>query len=243
MCDVIFKKHWKETMKTIGLLGGMSWQSTLGYYRAINEGIKKSLGGLHSAKIAMVSVDFDPIEKLQHTGDWRATAKILSEAAKNVQAAGADFLLLCTNTMHKIAPEIETAIQIPLLHIADATAEILIKEGINSVGLLGTTFTMEQEFYKGRLTDKYKLQVLVPNENDRQVVHRVIYQELCLGTVQPDSRSEYLRIIDTLSAQGAEAVILGCTEIGMLVKQSDTNVNLLDTTAIHADKAVEIATT
>jgi aspartate racemase len=229
-------------MKTIGLLGGMSWESTLGYYRAINEGIKKTLGGLHSAKIAMYSVDFAPIEKLQHTGDWEGTAKILSEAAQRIQAAGADFLLICTNTMHKVAPQIEAAIQIPLLHIADATAEILVKGGIKSVGLLGTAFTMEQEFYKGRLINNYGLQVLVPNEDDRQIVHRIIYQELCLGKIESNSKAEYLRIIDTLAAQGAEAVILGCTEIGMLVDQTDTNVRLLDTTAIHAEKAVQYAT-
>ena len=229
-------------MKTIGLLGGMSWESTLGYYRAINEGIKKTLGGLHSAKIVMYSVDFAPIEKLQHTGDWEGTAKILSEAAQSIQAAGADFLLICTNTMHKVAPQIKAAIQIPLLHIADATAEILVNGGIKSVGLLGTAFTMEQEFYKGRLINNYGLQVLVPNEDDRQIVHRIIYQELCLGKIESNSKAEYLRIIDTLAAQGAEAVILGCTEIGMLVNQTDTDVRLLDTTAIHAEKAVEYAT-
>jgi len=229
-------------MKTIGLLGGMSWESTLEYYRAINKGIKNSLGGLHSAKIAMYSVDFEPIEQLQHAGDWEGTAKILSEAAKNIQAAGADFLLICTNTMHKVAPEVEAAIQIPLLHIADATAEILISEGFKSVGLLGTAFTMEQEFYKGRLTNNYGLKVLVPDENDRDLVHKVIYQELCLGKVESDSKAEYLRIIDGLVAKGAEAVILGCTEIGMLVNQSETTVRLLDTTAIHAEKAVEYAT-
>jgi len=229
-------------MKTIGLLGGMSWESTLGYYRAINEGVTKILGGLHSAKIIMYSVDFEPIEKLQHAGNWEGTARILSEAAQRIQAAGADFLLICTNTMHKVAPEIEAAIQIPLLHIADATAEILVNEGIKSVGLLGTAFTMEQEFYKGRLIDNYSLQVLVPNEDDIKFVHKIIYQELCLGKIESESKAEYLRIIDSLAGQGAEAVILGCTEIGMLVNQSDTNVRLLDTTAIHAEKAVEYAT-
>lgn len=228
-------------MKTIGLLGGMSWESTLGYYRLINEGIKKIHGGLHSAKIAMYSVDFDPIEKLQHAGNWQGTARILSEAAQNVQAAGADFLLICTNTMHKVAPEIEAAIQIPLLHIADATAEVLVSDGVQSVGLLGTAFTMEQDFYKGRLAKQYGLQVLVPNVRDRKIVHKVIYQELCLGKVEPDSKAEYLRIISALAAQGAEAVILGCTEIGNLVDQTDTSVRLLDTTAIHAQKAVEYA--
>lgn len=229
-------------MKTIGLLGGMSWESTLGYYKAINERVKNTQGGLHSAKIAMYSVDFEPIEQLQHAGDWKGTAKILIEAAKNVQAAGADFLLICTNTMHKVAPEIQAAVQIPLLHIADATAEVLVNEGIKSVGLLGTAFTMEQEFYKGRLSGNYGLKVFLPNEHDRKIVHKVIYQELCLGKVESASKAEYLRIIDTLSAQGAEAVILGCTEIGMLVNQTDTNVRLLDTTAIHAEKAVEYAT-
>ena len=229
-------------MKTIGLLGGMSWESTLGYYRKINEGVKNTLGGLHSAKIVMYSVDFGPIEKLQHAGDWEGTAKILSDAAKNIQAAGADFLLICTNTMHKVAPEIEAAIEIPLLHIADATAEILVKEDIKSVGLLGTAFTMEQDFYKGRLTNNYGIKVLVPNEEDREIIHKVIYQELCLGKIESDSKAEYLCIINALAAQGAEAVILGCTEIGMLVNQTDTNVRLLDTTVIHAEKAVEYAT-
>ena len=228
-------------MKTIGLLGGMSWESTLGYYRAINEGVKNVPGGLHSAKIAMYSVDFEPIEQLQHAGDWKGTARILSEAAKGIQAAGADFLLICTNTMHKVAPEIEAAIDIPLLHIADATAETLIEEGVKTVGLLGTAFSMEQDFYRGRLTNNHGLQVLVPGETDREIVHKVIYQELCLGKTEAASKAEYLRIIDALAAQGAEAVILGCTEIGMLVNQTDTSVRLLDTTAIHAAKAVEYA--
>ena len=228
-------------MKTIGLLGGMSWESTVGYYRAINEGVKNSLGGLHSAKIILNSVDFDPIEKLQHNGDWDGTAAILSEAALSIQSAGADFLLICTNTMHKVAPEIEQAIRIPVLHIADATAEVLIDNDIKTVGLLGTKFTMEQEFYKGRLTKKYGLKVIIPNDHDRRIVHNVIYQELCLGQIIENSKAEYLRIIRQLSTQGAEAVILGCTEIGMLVDQTDTGVKLLDTTAIHAAKAVEFA--
>lgn len=228
-------------MKTIGLLGGMSWESTVGYYRAINEGVKNTLGGLHSAKIVMYSVDFEPIEKLQHEGNWEDTARILSEAAQSVQSAGADFLLICTNTMHKVAPQIEKVIEIPLLHIADATAEVLLHEGIRTVGLLGTVFTMEHDFYKGRLSKKYGLNVLVPNEEDRQIVHKIIYQELCLGKIQTDSRTEYLRVIDMFANQGAEAVILGCTEIGMLVSQGDTKVKLFDTTAIHAEKAVEYA--
>jgi len=228
-------------MKTIGLLGGMSWESTLGYYKAINEGINKELGGLHSAKIVMYSVDFEPIEQLQHAGDWNGTAKILSVAAQSIQAAGADFLLICTNTMHKVAKEIGESIRIPILHIADATAEILVNHGVKKVGLLGTAFTMEQEFYKGRLLSQYNLEVLVPNEKDRQIIHKVIYQELCLGKITANSKAEYLRVIDALAAQGAEAVILGCTEIGMLVNQSDTDVKLMDTTAIHAQQAVRYA--
>lgn len=225
-------------MKTVGLLGGMSWESTVGYYRAINEGVKEQLGGLHSAKIAMYSVDFAPIETRQHAGDWDGTADILIDAALNVQSAGADFLLICTNTMHKVAPQIEAAIDIPILHIADATAEVLCDQGIKTVGLLGTGFTMEQDFYKGRLSEQYGLHVLVPDQPDREIVHRVIYDELCLGKVDPHSKAEYLRIIQQLADKGAEAVILGCTEIGMLVQQDDTDVRLLDTTAIHAQKAV-----
>ncbi|KUO39934.1 MAG: aspartate racemase [Hadesarchaea archaeon DG-33] len=228
-------------MKTIGLLGGMSWESTVGYYRAINEGVKKSLGGLHSAKIVLHSVDFEPIEELQHKGDWEGTAKILSEAALSVQAAGADFLLICTNTMHKVAPDIEKAIRIPILHIADATGEVLVNKGIKTVGLLGTAFTMEQDFYKGLLIQKYDLEVLIPDESDRKIIHDVIYKELCLGITTERSKKAYLRIIESLASQGAEAVILGCTEIGLLVKQNDTDVELYDTTAIHAAKAVEYA--
>ncbi len=228
-------------MKTIGLLGGMSWESTLGYYKAINQGVKERLGGLHSAKIALYSVDFAPIEALQHAGDWDGTAKILSDAAQKVQAAGADVLLICTNTMHKVAPEIAAAVDIPLLHIADATAGVLVSEGIKKVGLLGTAFTMEQDFYKGRLAERFGLEVLVPAPNDRALVHRIIYDELCLGKIDAESRAQYLRIIEELGANGAEAVILGCTEIGLLVNQADTSVRLLDTTAIHARQAVEFA--
>jgi aspartate racemase len=228
-------------MKTVGLLGGMSWESTADYYRAINEGVKKRLGGLHSAKIAMYSVDFAQIEHMQHEGDWEGTAKILSDAAQKVESAGADFLLICTNTMHKVSPQIEEAIDIPLLHIADATAEVLVGEGIKTVGLLGTAFTMEQDFYKGRLKQRYGLNVLTPNQEDILVVHDVIYQELCQGDVRKESKDEYLRIIESLSNQGADAVILGCTEIGMLVNQSDTNIRLFDTTEIHAESAVKYA--
>ena len=226
------------TMKTIGLIGGMSWESTVGYYRAINQGIKQALGGLHSAKVVMVSVDFDPIEKMQQAGDWQGTAALLIDAAKRVEAGGADFLLICTNTMHKVAPQIEAAIDIPLLHIADATAQNLVEDGIVNVGLLGTEFTMQQDFYKGRLAEKHKLNVLIPNAEDCKTVHDVIYQELCLGEVKASSRLEYLRIIQELAQQGAQAVILGCTEIGMLVNQSATDVKLFDTTESHAQAAV-----
>ena len=228
-------------MKTIGLLGGMSWESTLKYYRAINMGVQQALGGFHSAKIIMYSFDFEPIEKLQAKGDWPGMARELSNAAERVQEAGADFLLICTNTMHKVAPEIEAAIQIPILHIADATAEVLVHEGIKTVGLLGTAFTMEQEFYKERLANNYGLKVLVPGEEDRNIIHKVIFEELVLGKIEADSKNEYLRIIDSLADQGAEGVILGCTEIGMLVNQSDTRVRLFDTTYIHAEKAVKYA--
>ena len=228
-------------MKTIGMLGGMSWESTASYYRALNEGIKQKLGGLHSAKICMHSVDFAEIEKLQHEGDWQGTAQILCEAARSVEDGGADFLMICTNTMHKVAPEIEAVISIPLLHIADATAERLREDDIKRVGLLGTCFTMEQDFYKGRLSERYGIEVLVPDAGQRQLVHDVIYNELCLGKVQSQSRSSYLAIIDDLASQGAEGVILGCTEIALLVEQKDTGVKLYDTTAIHAQKAVEFA--
>ncbi|MBS99079.1 MAG: aspartate racemase [Oceanospirillaceae bacterium] len=228
-------------MKTIGLIGGMSWESTVGYYREINQRVKNSVGGLHSAKIVLHSVDFDPIEKLQHKGDWAGTAEILIGAAKSVEAAGADFVLICTNTMHKVAPDIERSINIPVLHIADATAEVLVKDGVKKVGLLGTAFTMEQGFYKGRLSEEYGLEVVTPGEADRKRVHEIIYNELCLGTINPESRHEYLRIVNELSKSGADAVILGCTEIGMLITQAHTDIPLYDTTAIHAAKAVEWA--
>lgn len=228
-------------MKTIGLLGGMSWESTQGYYKAINEGIKSKLGGLHSAQIAMYSVDFQPIETLQHEGNWEGTADILVDASQRIEAAGADCLLICTNTMHKVAPAIEKATSIPLIHIADATARGLVDKGLQKVGLLGTGFTMEQDFYKGRLVEKFGLDVVVPEKTDRDIVHRVIYEELCLGQIKDESNAEYVRIIAELAAQGAEAVILGCTEIGLLVKQSDTDVPLVDTTMIHAQAAVEFA--
>ena len=224
--------------KTIGLLGGMSWESTAIYYRELNEGIKAKLGGLHSARICMVSVNFEEIEKLQQIEDWNGTAVILSEAAIAIEKGGADFLLICTNTMHKVAPQIEANISIPILHIADATAQRLRKAGIKKVGLLGTRFTMEQDFYKGRLVEKYGIDVIVPNEPEREDVHSVIYNELCLGSIDQNSRERYLKIIAQLAANGAEAVILGCTEIALLVKQNHTATPLYDTTAIHAEQAV-----
>ncbi len=229
-------------MKTIGLLGGMSWESTASYYKAINEGVKQQLGGLHSAKICMYSVDFDEIEKLQHKGQWDETGIILSNAAQSIQAGGADFLLICTNTMHKVADQIDASISIPILHIADATAEKLTADGIKRVGLLGTKFTMEQDFYKKRITDKYDIEVLVPNEQEQDIVHDVIYNELCLGKINPESKTKYLTIVGHLFSAGAEAVILGCTEIALLIQQQDTDVPLYDTTEIHASAAVAIAT-
>ena len=228
-------------MKTIGMIGGMSWESTSSYYKAINEGVRDALGGLHSAKICMYSVDFAPIEKLQHDGDWEGTATILKDAARSVEAGGADFLLICTNTMHKVAPQIEEAISIPVLHIADATAEKLQEDNVKRVGLLGTRFTMEEEFYKGRLTDKFNIAVVTPDEEEREIVHNVIYSELCLGKVSDQSRQKYLEIIDSLHKKGAEAVILGCTEIALLVQQEHTDVPLYDTTEIHARSAVDQA--
>ncbi len=218
----------------------MSWESTQTYYRLINQKVREQLGGLHSAKIILYSVDFAEIETLQHEGDWEGTAKILVSAAQCVQAGGADFLLICTNTMHKVAPQIEQACPTPLLHIADATANALIKDGITSVGLLGTRFTMEQTFYRERL-EKQGISVIIPDDRERNAVHRIIYEELCKGIINPDSKAAYLDIADSLAARGAQAVILGCTEIGLLIQASDTRVALYDTTEIHADQAVKLA--
>ena len=224
-------------MKTIGLLGGMSWESTELYYRLINEETKRVLGGLHSAPIAMVSVDFHEIEQLQAREDWDASARLLSDKARQIESAGAELLLICTNTMHKVADQVAGAIGIPLLHIADATSTSVKASGIRTVGLLGKRFTMEQDFYRGRL-EKSGLEVLVPDEEDRALVNRTIYEELCLGQLKPGSRREFLRIIDALYETGAEAVIEGCTEIGLLVEQEHTDVPLFDTTRIHACQAV-----
>lgn len=227
-------------MRTIGLLGGMSWESTALYYRLINEETRRRRGGLHSAPIAMLSVDFQPIEALQHAGNWDALGDELAAAACRVEAAGAGLLVLCTNTMHRVAPAIEVAIDIPFLHIADATARAVQAAGYDRVGLLGTRFTMEQEFYTGRLAE-HGIEVLVPGEAERECVHRVIYDELCRGDIRAASRDAYLGIIEGLAARGAGAVIEGCTEIGMLVRQDDTDVPLFDTTAIHAAVAVSEA--
>ena len=223
------------------MLGGMSWESTASYYRALNEGVKQALGGLHSAKICLYSVDFDDIEKLQTGGDWQAAAVLLSHAARSVEAGGADFLIICTNTMHKVAPEIEKALSIPVLHIADATAEKLVADRVKRVGLLGTRFTMEQDFYKGRLSENFGIDVLVPDAAERGTVHKIIFSELCLGIISKRSREKYLQIINDLQERGAEAVILGCTEIALLVQQKHSSVPLYDTTEIHAAQAVKFA--
>jgi aspartate racemase len=228
-------------MKTIGLLGGMSWESTIEYYRLINQGVKLRLGGLHSAKIILNSVDFDPIEKLMTAGDWSGTASILCSAAKSVEAGGADFLLLCTNTMHKLADVIAGSITIPLVHIADAAAEVLRQQGIRKVGLLGTSFTMERPFYRQRLSSLHGLEVIIPETQERKRVHDVIFLELCHGIIADSSKEDYLKISRRLAERGAEGIILGCTEIGMLIKQEDIDITLFDTTSIHAAKAVELA--
>ncbi len=227
-------------MKTIGLLGGMSWESTQTYYRLLNENVKTALGGLHSAKVVLYSVDFAEIEALQHQGNWDETGRILSAAAQAVESAGAEVLLIGTNTMHKVAPQIEAAISIPLLHIADATAQVLLDAGIDRIGLLGTRFTMEQAFYRERLEAK-GIAVLTPNAPQRDRIHRIIYEELCQGVISERSRAEYLAVVDDLAAQGARGVILGCTEIGLLIQQAHTPVPLYDTTQIHAARAVAYA--
>jgi aspartate racemase len=228
-------------MKVIGLIGGMSWESTVPYYRQVNEVVRERLGGLHSAKLVLYSVDFHDVERLQRSADWQAAGALLAAAGRAVQSAGADFLVLCTNTMHKVAPAIEAAVDIPLLHIADPTAEAVRSAGLATVGLLGTRFTMEEAFYKDRLRDHHGLQVLIPGAKEREVVHRVIYDELCLGRIVPGSRAAYRRVIDDLIGRGAEAVILGCTEIGLLIAPTDAAVPLFDTTALHARKAAEKA--
>ncbi len=228
-------------MKLIGLIGGMSWESTALYYRIINEQVKQQLGGLHSARSLMYSVDFHEIEQLQVAGEWQKAGEILAAAAASLERGGADFIVLCTNTMHKVAGQITAAVNIPLLHIADATAERIRQSGVKRVGLLATAFTMEQAFYKGRLQQEYGIEVRVPAAAQRKVVHDIIYQELCLGIIRDESRARYREIIAQLVADGAEAIILGCTEITLLVKPEDASVPLFDTTLIHAQDAVKVA--
>jgi aspartate racemase len=228
-------------MKTIGLIGGMSWESSIEYYRIINETTREKLGGLHSAKSIMVSVEFAEIENLQHRNRWDDAAEILIMAAQGLEKAGADFALICTNTMHKLYDEIQEKIQIPLLHIADATAEAIKGSGMDQIGLLGTRFTMEEDFYKGRLIEKHDLGVMIPTSAQMDQVHRIIYDELCAGIIKQSSRQIYADSIQRLVAAGAQGIILGCTEIGLLVKQQDSSVPLFDTTEIHARAAVRYA--
>jgi len=228
-------------MKTIGLIGGMSWESSLEYYRIINETVKEKLGKLHSAKSLMFSVDFDEIQHLQHIGDWNTLTKIMVDAADRLEKGGADFIVICTNTMHRMVNDIEKNVKIPVIHIADATAK-KIKEGkIKKVGLLGTKFTMEQDFYKGRLATNHGIDVIIPNDDERNTVHSIIYNELCQGQIKQPSKEQYIKIIEKLKSNGAEGVILGCTEIPLLIKQEDVSIPIFDTTKIHAEMAVEYA--
>jgi aspartate racemase len=228
-------------MKMIGLLGGMSWESSAEYYRLVNEQAKARLGGLHSARCVLYSVDFAEIEQLQQQGDWDTAGEVLAQAAHQLEQAGAELLVVCTNTMHRVAAAIQKRIAIPLLHIADPTAEAIIEAKIRTVGLLGTRFTMEQDFYRGRLVERYHLNVLIPDAPDRETIHRIIYEELCLGQILPASRAAYQTVIGRLVEAGAEGIILGCTEIGLLISEQDSPVPLFDTTRLHAAAAVAMA--
>lgn len=228
-------------MKTIGLIGGMSWESSQEYYRIINETARERLGGLHSAQCLMYSFDFAEIEELQHSGNWEEATRRMVEAAQNLEKGGAGFVLICTNTMHKMAKEVQDGIKIPLLHIADPTGQAIKAKGITKIGLLGTKYTMEHNFYKGRLTSVFGLEVIIPDEADRQIIHDIIYDELCLGVVKESSKKQYETIIEKLKAEGAEGVILGCTEIMLLIQQADTDLPIFDTTRIHAETAVGLA--
>lgn len=229
-------------MKKIGMLGGMSWESSATYYKLLNEEIKERLGGLHSAKIIMSSVDFEEIEKFQHSSLWEETAEILSREAKAVQDANADFLIICTNTMHKVVPQIEKNIDIPIVHIADSTAKVLLSDGIKKVALLGTKFTMTEDFYKDRIKEKFGIEVVIPNEKEQDLIHEVIYKELCLGKCNKKSRDEYIKIIKRLEEEEeCEGVILGCTEISMLIKQGYVEIPIYDTTKLHVLSAVDYA--
>jgi aspartate racemase len=228
-------------MKVIGLIGGMSWESTVEYYRLINESVKERLGGLHSAKCVLYSVDFAEVEELQRRGQWPQAAQLLVGAAQSVEKAGADFVLICTNTMHKLADVVQAGIGIPLLHIADATVEKVKQAGLQRLGLLGTRFTMEEDFYRSRLANQFGLEVMIPDTKDRETVHRIIYEELCVGTIRPESRGQVANIMSRLVEMGAEGIILGCTELGLLVGVEDCHVPLFDTTRVHALAAVEQA--
>lgn len=228
-------------MKTVGLIGGMSWESSLLYYQIMNEYVKERLGGHNSAKTLMYSVNFQEIKTLQHQGNWGEATRIMIDSAQKLEMAGAELIVICTNTMHKMAQEIEESVCIPLIHIADSTAVEIVKDGIRKVALLGTAFTMEQDFYKGRLTEKFGLEVIVPIEVDRLAIHDIIYQELCLGIIKEESKQTYLKIINSLKQQGAEAVILGCTEITLLIAQDDCSIPVYDTTRIHAESAIDFA--
>lgn len=228
-------------MRTVGLLGGMTWHSTVDYYRLINEGVHDRLGGSHSAELVLLSVDFDPVEGMQERGDWSAMGRLMAAAARRLETVGAEGLVICANTMHRLADEVAAVVRIPLLHIADATAAEVKKRGLRAVGLLGTRYTMELDFYRGRLESKHGLKVLVPGEPGRTTVHEVIYRELGRGIVRDESRQAYVEIIEDLRRRGAEGVILGCTEIPLLVRPQDSPLPVFDTTAIHAAAAVEFA--
>ena len=223
-------------MKTIGLIGGMSWESTVTYYKIINEVIKEKLGGLHSAKCVLYSVDFQEIEECQANGNWEKSGEILGEAANNLEKAGADFIVICTNTMHKVVNQIKEKISIPILHIAEMTAEKILEKGLKNIALLGTKYTMEQDFYKSKLIEK-GINVIIPDKNDIEIINKVIYDELCLGTINSNSKKKFLEIVDKLRNKGSEGIILGCTEIGLLIKNEDTDVPLFDTAIIHAEQA------
>ena len=223
-------------LKTIGLIGGMSWESTVTYYKIINETVKEKLGGLHSAKCILYSVDFQEIEECQANGNWEKSGEILGEAAYNLEKAGADFIVICTNTMHKVVNQIKEKISIPILHIAEMTAEKILEKGLKNIALLGTKYTMEQDFYKSKLIEK-GINVIIPDKNDIEIINEVIYDELCLGTINSNSKKKFLEIVDKLRSKGAEGIILGCTEIGLLIKNADTDVPLFDTAIIHAEQA------
>ena len=223
-------------LKTIGLIGGMSWESTVTYYKIINETVKEKLGGLHSAKCILYSVDFQEIEECQANGNWKKSGEILGEAANNLEKVGADFIVICTNTMHKVINQIKEKISIPILHIAEMTAEKILEKGLKNIALLGTKYTMEQDFYKSKLIEK-GINVIIPDKNDIEIINKVIYDELCLGTINSNSKKKFLEIVDKLRSKGAEGIILGCTEIGLLIKNEDTDVPLFDTAVIHAEEA------